>query len=260
MIHKDITKLSVDIDSVEPHPRNVRQGDVGAISESLEHNGQYRPIVVQRSSNKILAGNHTWKAAKALGWKKIAVTYVDVDDEKALRILIADNRTNDLASYDNSALAELLTELATTEQMFEGTGFDGSDVDDLIKELSSVETEVTDNAYTQKVKVPHYEIVGDKPHTDELIDLTRYRQLVENIQKHDLPEDVASFLMASAWRHARFNYRKIAEYYPHQTPEVQKLMEESVLVIIDADDAIANGYAKFALTMEEIVKQDDDNE
>jgi hypothetical protein len=50
---------------------NVRQGDIGAISESLKAHGQYRPIVVDKRTNRILAGNHTWKAAKSLGWTQI---------------------------------------------------------------------------------------------------------------------------------------------------------------------------------------------
>ena len=39
-----------------------------------------------------------------------------------------------------------------------------------------------------------------------------------------------------------FNYGKIADYYAHQPREMQKLMEKSALVIIDLNDAIANGY------------------
>lgn len=62
----ELLKLSKPIDSVQPHPRNVRQGDVGAIATSLEINGQYRPIVVHKSTNNILAGNHTYKSASAL--------------------------------------------------------------------------------------------------------------------------------------------------------------------------------------------------
>lgn len=137
MIHKDIQELAIDIDTVQPHPRNVRQGDVGAISESLQRNGQYRPIVVQTSTNYILAGNHTWRAAKMLGWETIAATFVDVNDEHGLRILLVDNRTNDIATYDNNALAELLRELAETDEQLLGTAFDGDYLDDLIAENKS---------------------------------------------------------------------------------------------------------------------------
>jgi len=45
MIRKEIETLAINIDEVHTHPANVRQGDVGAISESLKAHGQYRPIV-----------------------------------------------------------------------------------------------------------------------------------------------------------------------------------------------------------------------
>lgn len=122
----------VTLTKLTPHPRNVRQGDVGAISLSLTEHGQYRPLVVQRSTGHIIAGNHTYKAALALGWKQLAVNYLDVTDEQALRILLVDNRTNDLATYDNNALTELLASLAATDQTLTGTGFDGDDLDDLL--------------------------------------------------------------------------------------------------------------------------------
>lgn len=126
---------SVNVLNIQPHPMNVRQGDVGAIVESLKAHGQYRPIVVQRSTGNILAGNHTWKAAKILGLKTLEVTYVDVDDDEALRILLVDNRTNDLATYDDPALSEILKQLSETELGLTGTGFDGDDLDELLNTL-----------------------------------------------------------------------------------------------------------------------------
>ncbi len=135
MIRPEIQSLATPITQLKPHPQNVRQGDIGAISLSLEQHGQYRPIVVQQSTGFILAGNHTYKAAKALKWKDIAATYVDVDDEQALRILLIDNRANDLASYDDSALVEMLKGLMDTELKLDGTGFDPSDLDQLLKDL-----------------------------------------------------------------------------------------------------------------------------
>lgn len=131
-IREEIQSLAVDIDSIQSHPRNVRQGDIGAISVSLESHGQYKPILVQRSTNHIVAGNHTWKAAKYLGWKTIAVQYLDVDDDKALRILIADNRATDLATYDEHALAEILSEFARSYDM-NGLLWDQDDLDELLR-------------------------------------------------------------------------------------------------------------------------------
>lgn len=126
---------TIDIDTVHPHPRNVRQGDIGAISQSLQAHGQYRPITYQKSTGRILAGNHTWKAAKALGWKNIVASAVICDDEQALRILLADNRSSDLATYDDKELMLLLQDIALTGTELEGTLFDGDDLDDLIYKL-----------------------------------------------------------------------------------------------------------------------------
>jgi len=138
MEQKEIQYLTVDINTIEPHPQNVRQGDIGAISESLKAHGQYRPIVVDKRTNRILAGNHTWKAAKSLGWQQIAVGFIETkDDDDALRILLADNKANDLASYNDGDLVDLLKELINSEQGLEGTLFTDNELDDLNKLINS---------------------------------------------------------------------------------------------------------------------------
>ncbi len=125
----------VDVSSLHAHPRNARRGDVKAIAESLARHGQYRPIVVNKSTMEILAGNHTWQAAQQLAWTQIAVTFVDVDEDEALRILLIDNKLNDDARYDDTSLVDLLRDLAVSDQALEGTGFDADELDSLIARL-----------------------------------------------------------------------------------------------------------------------------
>ena len=127
-IHATLSKLVVPIEGLVPYGKNPRRGDVDAIAESLTVNGQYKPIVVRAGSNEVLAGNHTLKAARQLGWDKIAVTFVDVDDDGAARIVLVDNRTNDVATYDEAALAELLSSLPDLT----GTGFGAADLDEML--------------------------------------------------------------------------------------------------------------------------------
>lgn len=134
-IREEIASLAEPVAGFRTHPKNVRQGDVGAIAQSLEAHGQYRPIVVQRSTGYVLAGNHTYLAAKSLGWEKVAATFVDCDDEQAIRILLVDNRANDLAMYDDRALADLLKDLSATDIGLDGSLFTGDDLDDLIYRL-----------------------------------------------------------------------------------------------------------------------------
>ncbi|MGH2966123.1 MAG: DNA modification methylase [Solirubrobacterales bacterium] len=126
-----LTSQTVPLHGLKPYPGNPRRGHLAAIKESLQRNGQYRPIVVRRQTNEVLAGNHTLAAAKELNWPSVAVTYLDCDAEQAKRIVLADNRTNDLAGYDPQALADLLTELPDLA----GTGYDQAALDSILDEL-----------------------------------------------------------------------------------------------------------------------------
>ena len=123
---------TVPIDSLKPHPRNPREGDIGAIHESINNNGFYGSVLAQRSTGFILAGNHRWQAMLQAGAKEIPVTWIDVDDDHALRILLADNRTNDVASYNEHELAQLLETLINDTGTLAGTGFDGDELDVLL--------------------------------------------------------------------------------------------------------------------------------
>lgn len=132
-----------------PHPRNPRQGDIGAIHESIDANGFYGAIIVQKATGYVLAGNHRLQAAAQAGAKRVPIIEIDCDDQTALRILLADNRVNDLAGYDTDALTSLLTEIAMTGNLH-GTGFDGDDLDDLLKDLDHPEP---DDAHTITIKL-----------------------------------------------------------------------------------------------------------
>jgi ParB-like chromosome segregation protein Spo0J len=133
-IINEATEL-VALDKLKPHPKNPRQGDVGAIHVSIEANGFYGSVIAQKSTGHIIAGNHRYLAAKHANAEAIPVTWVDVSDEEAVRILLADNRTNDLATYNDDALAELLQDLIKQTGSLDGTGFDGNDLDELLADL-----------------------------------------------------------------------------------------------------------------------------
>lgn len=67
-----------------------------------------------------------------------------------------------------------------------------------------------------------------------------------------LSDQQKEFLRLAAFRHVVFNYRKIAEYYSNVGKEMQELMEKSALVIIDYENAIANGYVKLSARLKEL--------
>lgn len=85
----------------------------------------------------------------------------------------------------------------------------------------------------------------------DLVDTRKVDELLTEIDlAEDVPEEVKSFLRKAACRHLVFNYRNIAEYYAQAPKQVQDLMERSALVIIDYNDAIANGYAQLKEALE----------
>lgn len=112
-----------------------------------------------------------------------------------------------------------------------------------------------DNKYSKAIKIPQYVPSEINPAINELYSSQKYRELLANINGADVPEDVKMFLKLAATRHIVFNYSKIADYYAHAPAEVQRLMEQSALVIIDVDDAIANGYLKLSDKMKSMIQE-----
>jgi ParB-like chromosome segregation protein Spo0J len=112
-IHAQLAELVVPIESLQQFKGNPNVGDVALIRRSLRRFGQYKPITVNVGTltgrpNEIVAGNHTWQAARQEGWPDIARTLIDVDQEEAVGIVAADNRIAELAKRDPEILAEML--------------------------------------------------------------------------------------------------------------------------------------------------------
>jgi hypothetical protein len=57
------------------------------------------------------------------------VSWVDVDEDQELKIVLIDNRTSDLATYDT---VELKTHLVNSAGQFKGTGFQAEDVSEIL--------------------------------------------------------------------------------------------------------------------------------
>lgn len=111
------------IDKMRKHPKNPKKGNVAAIGDSVERNDFYGAVVVQKSTGFIVAGNHRYEAAVAKGFKEIPAIVIDMDDEKAERILLGDNRIAELGGYDDRALQALLEDRAKNGGLH-GTGYD----------------------------------------------------------------------------------------------------------------------------------------
>ena len=111
-----------------------------------------------------------------------------------------------------------------------------------------------ENIYTKKSTIPQYEPSAVVPPIEALYQYGKYSQLLKDINDSNVSEKEKQFLRLAASRHIVFNYSKIADYYAHADEEMQKLMEASALVLIDIDDAIANGYIQLSKDISEIMR------
>jgi ParB-like chromosome segregation protein Spo0J len=248
---------SVPISNLVFDPNNARKHsskNLKAIANSLEKFGQRKPVVVH--NGVIIAGNGTVEAARMLDWTEITITEVpanwDIDTAKAFAI--ADNRTAELAEWDTPVLVEQLLEMENDGWDLKDFGFDDGIMESLQKDIDDAAG--LQQTYSNKMNIPQYEVVGEEPPLTELFNSSKSDNLKQQVLDAKLPNDLKEFLLMAANRHVVFDYQKIAEFYPHQPAEIQQLMEESALVLIDAEDAIRNGYANFLTTIEQLEELD----
>lgn len=183
-----VRTTDMPISAIRQFPGNAKQGDVAAILESLRSNGQYRAIVVREhaGAHTSLAGNHTVLAialhgrgdcgitAKINGkerpcglclntdWDPVArCDIITCDENTALRINLADNRTSELGTHDDHALALLLAEL---DGDLAGTGYIDTDLDDLLAGLD--QAAAVDEDYDDEPDQRPAATAPDDPHAD----------------------------------------------------------------------------------------------
>lgn len=175
----EVAKTLRDIRSVDSLillPDNPRHGDIGALSQSLERFGQQKPIVIN-SAGVILAGNHTYQAAQALGWTEIWVTESDLEGTEQPGFALADNRLSDLATYDHDLLLQQLRE----QPDLLGTGYGLEDLDEVLaRSLSEGATGLApDRSFPEKLM--NWEAQGGTRSVVLLYEVAEYRAIVEKL-------------------------------------------------------------------------------
>lgn len=127
-----IEKISIDKLLLDPaNARKHGKKNIDSIKGSLAKFGQQKPIVVN-ADNVIVAGNGTLQAAKELGWKEINIVRTDLKGSDITAFGIADNRTSELAEWDDDVLKGLLESLKAEDFDLSTIGFDVDDLNDMI--------------------------------------------------------------------------------------------------------------------------------
>ena len=231
------------IDELVPYENNPRDNEkaVDAVANSIKEFGFKVPVIIDEN-NIIVAGHTRVKASKKLGVTEIpCIVADDLTEEQIRAFRLADNKVAELSEWDFKKLEE---ELADITMNMEDFGFESKKND-------------SENPYTMKVDIPKYEPMSEEaPPLSELVNLEKVEELKREIDEADIPEDVKDFLRCATYRHAVFDYGRIAEYYCHAEADVQNLMERSALVIIDFDKAIEYGYTNLKTKLDEMMEND----
>lgn len=135
-----------DISEIRPYENNPRNNDeaVDAVANSIREFGWQQPIVVDKDG-VIIAGHTRYKAAQKLGAKKVPVVVADhLTDEQVRAYRLADNKSAELATWDDQALEDELDSILDIDMSDFGFDLDLSDDSDKEIQEDDFDTEPPD--------------------------------------------------------------------------------------------------------------------
>lgn len=164
---KDIAAEYVALSTLRPWKRNPRKNKeaISAVARSIESFGFGAPIVARRSDSRIIAGHTRYEAAKRLAMETVPVRFLDVTEEQANALALADNKLGEIAEWDDDQLKMILAELRSHDAELPAiAGWSDEELakllDDPVKpEFKEYDESVADDVET--VQCPH--CGGDVP-------------------------------------------------------------------------------------------------
>ena len=109
---------SVKLSEIFPYYDNPRDNTnaVEPTKESIKRFGFVKPILVDKAG-VIIAGHTRYVAAYQLGMEFVPVVYSDMDDEKAKKYRILDNKLAEKSSFDEDQLLDELRNMEVPTDM-----------------------------------------------------------------------------------------------------------------------------------------------
>lgn len=125
---------TVSIESLIPYANNPRNNEeaIEKVARSIDEFGWQQPIVVDENM-VVIVGHTRLLAAKSLGLNEVPIHVADkLTDEQARAYRLADNRTNEYASWDMNLVGIELRELDDLGMDIESTGFSNIELASLL--------------------------------------------------------------------------------------------------------------------------------
>ena len=131
----------IPIAQLVPYANNPRRNDeaVPAVAESIRRFGFKVPMVIGADMT-VVAGHTRLKAAKSLGLETVpCVMADDLSNEEIDAFRLADNKTAELAQWDEKALVAELRRLSALDNPIDMGAFGFEDLDAMMAELARTE-------------------------------------------------------------------------------------------------------------------------
>lgn len=213
---------TIKISSLKParyNPRKISNEEMEKLARSIKEFGFVEPVVVNQHAgrkNVIIGGHQRIEAAKRLGMKEVPVVYVNLNADKEKLLNLALNRIS--GSWDEEKLGKLLNGLEKTNDIdILLSGFDSSEIDDLLKNYKELKEEDFDledelekitkpESKTGKIYQlgPHRLMCGDSVKSEDVKKLLQNRKI--DLVFTDPPYNVA-------YKSSGKNRKKWAEAY-----------------------------------------------
>jgi ParB family chromosome partitioning protein len=176
------TKLKIEyvaIGSIKLNPKNPRKNDeaVDKIVGSMEQFDWTNPILVRKTNKTIIAGNTRYKSAKKLGIKTVPVVFLDMTEKKADAYMLADNKLNELAPWDDAALAKIIADLQSQEVDVKSLGFQQFEINSLLGEVNNIEDEFKGMPEFEQEDLSAFKTI--KVHFKNEEDLKKFSKLIK---------------------------------------------------------------------------------
>lgn len=148
-IDNDYKKLEVlkveyvPTDSIYPNPYNPNrqsEREFELLMKSIKEDGFTQPVIVHSTSKQIVDGEHRWRALNRLGFKEIAVVFVDMSAAQMRVATLRHNRARGSEDIELSIkVLRDLRELGALDHAIDSLGMDEKELNLLIDDLNAPE-------------------------------------------------------------------------------------------------------------------------
>lgn len=118
----EVAAIYVNPDTLVEWAKNPRQNQeaILAVAKSIRRFGFGAPIVARAANREIITGHSRFRAAKLLKLDRVPVRFMDISEDDAHKLAIADNKIGEIATWDDDSLEDQMLQMSLEESRLLG--------------------------------------------------------------------------------------------------------------------------------------------